>query len=124
MSQLGNRVGIHAALAFASVITAVLSGAVLLVAHRGFGGYAEAARQPVWLSSGAVVGVLIIGSVTFAGSRIGTAATIGILIAGQLVMSAVIDRWGFFGSNRIPLSWPRALGLTLLSVGAALSLRK
>ena len=124
MSQLGNRVGVPAALAFASLITAVLSGAVLLVARNGFGGYAESARQPVWLWSGAVVGVVIIGAVTFAGSRIGTAATIGILIAGQLVMSAAIDRFGFFGAHRIALSWPRVLGLMLLAAGAALSLTK
>ncbi len=70
------------------------------------------------------MGLLIVGTITFAGSRIGTAATIGILIAGQLAMGAAIDRWGLFGSERIALSWPRLLGIALLAVGAALSLKK
>jgi len=49
---------------------------------------------------------------------------VGILIAGQLAMGAAIDRWGLFGSDRIALHWPRVLGIGLLAVGAALSLRK
>jgi uncharacterized membrane protein YdcZ (DUF606 family) len=43
---------------------------------------------------------------------------------GQLVMGAAIDRWGLFGSERIALRWPRLLGIALLAVGSALSLKK
>jgi bacterial/archaeal transporter family-2 protein len=124
MAQFGDRVGITAALAFATMLTAVFAGAVLLVTRHGLGGYAEAARQPVWLWIGSVMGLLIVGTITYSGSRIGTAATIGILIAGQLAMGAAIDRWGLFGSERIALSWPRLLGIALLAVGAALSLKR
>lgn len=124
MSQLGDRVGIVSALAFATMLTAVFAAAVMLVTRHGLGGYADAARQPLWLWIGAVMGVLIVGTITYAGTRIGTAATIGILIAGQLVMGAAIDRWGLFGSQRIALGWPRLLGIGLLAVGAALSLKK
>jgi transporter family-2 protein len=124
MSQLGDRVGIAAALAFATMLTAVFAGAVLLVTRHGLGGYAEAARQPAWLWIGSLMGLLIVGTITYSGSRIGTAATIGILIAGQLAMGAAIDRWGLFGSEQIALSWPRLLGIALLAVGAALSLKK
>jgi bacterial/archaeal transporter family-2 protein len=124
MSQFGDRVGITAALAFATMLTAVFAGAVLLVTRHGLGGYAEAARQPPWLWIGSLMGLLIVGTITYSGSRIGTAATIGILIAGQLAMGAAIDRWGLFGSERIALGWPRLLGIALLAIGAALSLRK
>lgn len=124
MARLGERVGTFAALAFATAITALLAGAILLVVRQSLGGYASAARQPVWLWIGGVMGLFIVLTITFAGSRLGTAATVGILIAGQLAMGAVIDRFGFFGSERIPLHWPRLLGIALLFVGAALSLRK
>jgi transporter family-2 protein len=124
MSQLGNRVGIAAALAFATMLTAVFAAVMLLVTRHGLGGYADAARQPVWLWTGSVMGLLIVGTITFAGSRLGTASTIGILIAGQLTMGAAIDRWGLFGSEKIALSYPRLLGIGLLAVGAALSLKK
>jgi transporter family-2 protein len=73
---------------------------------------------------GGVMGLIIVLSITYAGPRIGVAATVGILIAGQLVMGAAIDRWGLFGSEKIALHWPRVLGIVLLAAGAALSLRK
>jgi transporter family-2 protein len=73
---------------------------------------------------GGVMGLLIVFTVTYAGPRIGVAATVGILIAGQLAMGAAIDRWGLFRSEQIALGWPRLLGIALLAVGAALSLRK
>ena len=48
----------------------------------------------------------------------------GRIVAGQLAMGAVIDRWGLFGFERIALSWPRALGIALLAAGAALTLKR
>ena len=73
---------------------------------------------------GGVLGLLIVFTITYAGPRIGAAATVGILIAGQLIMGAAIDRCGFFGSRQIALHWPRVLGIALLAAGAALSLKK
>src|SRR5437868_7954967 len=124
MARLGERVGIVGALAFASLLQAVLSALLLVVSVRSLGSYSAVLRQPAWLWIGGVMGLFIVLTITFAGSRIGTAATVGILIAGQLAMGAVIDRFGWFGSERIPLSWARVLGIGLLFVGAALSLRK
>ena len=48
------------------------------------------------------MGLTVVGTITFAQPRIGATATIGILIAGQLVMGAVIDRFGLFGVERSP----------------------
>jgi bacterial/archaeal transporter family-2 protein len=124
MSRLGERIGVLQALAFATLVTAVLAGVALLVARRSLAGYERALHQPWWMLTGGVMGLLIVFTVTYAGPRIGVAATVGILIAGQLVMGAAIDRWGLFGSERIALHWPRLLGIALLAVGAALSLRK
>jgi transporter family-2 protein len=123
MARLGDRVGIVAALAFATVLTAALATVILLVAHRSLDGFADAARQPVWLWIGAVAGLFIVLTITFAGARIGTAATVGVIIAGQLAMAAAIDRFGLFGSEQIGLGWARLTGLALLALGAALSLR-
>jgi transporter family-2 protein len=124
MSRLGDRVGVFGALAFATAVTAAIALALLLVARRSVAGYADASRQPVWLWSGAVMSLFIVLTITYAGSRIGTTAAIGILIAGQLAMGAVIDRFGLFGVERLPLHWPRVVGIALLAVGAALSLRR
>ena len=124
MSRLGERIGVLEALAFSTTVTAVLAVVVLLLARHSLVGFERAVHQPWWMLLGGVMGLLIVFTVTYAGPRIGVAATVGILIAGQLVMGAAIDRWGLFGSERIPLHWPRLLGIALLAIGAALSLRK
>lgn len=124
MGRFGERIGILEALAFSALGTAAITCIVLLVVRHSFDGYAAAARQPPWLWVGALMGAIVVFTITFAGPRIGTAATIGLLIAGQLVMGAVIDRFGLFGLDRIALHWPRVLGIVLLGIGAALSLKK
>jgi transporter family-2 protein len=124
MSRLGERIGVLEALAFSTLLTAALAFVLLLVARRSADGYVRALHQPVWMLLGGVMGLLIVFTVTYAGPRIGVAATVGILIAGQLAMGAAIDKWGLFGSERIPLHVPRLIGIALLAVGAALSLKK
>ena len=124
MSRLGERIGVLQALAFSAALTGALAIVLLVAARRSVAGYADALDQPWWMLLGGVMGLLIVFTVTYAGPRIGVAATVGILIAGQLIMGAAIDRWGLFRSEKIPLGWPRVLGIVLLAVGAALSLRK
>ena len=124
MSRLGERIGVLEALAFSAAVTAGLALVILVLAHHSVSGFERAVHQPWWMLLGGVMGLLIVFTVTYAGPRIGVTATVGILIAGQLVMGAAIDRWGLFGSQRIALHWPRLLGIALLAVGAALSLRK
>src|SRR5690348_6659118 len=124
MSRLGERIGVVQALAFATLLTAVLAGAGLLIARRSLAGYGRALHQPWWMLFGGVMGLVIVFAITYAGPRVGVAATVGIIIGGQLLTGAAIDRFGLFGSARIPLHWPRLLGIALLAIGAALSLRK
>ena len=124
MSRLGERIGVLEALGFSTALTAALAVVVLLLFRQSLGGFGQALHQPWWMLTGGAMGLLIVFTVTYAGPRIGVAATVGILIAGQLVAGAAIDRWGLFGSERIALHWPRLLGLALLAGGAALSLKK
>ena len=124
MSRLGERIGVLEALAFSTALTAGAAVVILVIARQSLAGFADAVHQPWWMLLGGLMGLLIVFTVTYAGPRIGVAATVGILIAGQLAMGAAIDRWGLFGSDRIALHWPRVLGIALLAAGAALSLRK
>jgi transporter family-2 protein len=122
MGRFGGRVGVLEALTFSTAVQLVLSLGILLVARLGFGALGSAIRAPSWLWLGGVMGLTVVLAITFAQPRIGATATIGILIAGQLVMGAVIDRYGLFGVDRIAISLPRAVGILLLGIGAALSL--
>src|SRR5919205_2370010 len=124
MSRFGDRIGVLEALAFSALGTAMITCVVLVAVRHSAHGYVAGARQPPWLWVGALMGAIVVFTITFAGPRLGTAATIGLLIAGQLAMGAIIDRFGLFGLDRIALHWPRLVGIVLLGAGAALSLRK
>ncbi len=124
MSQLGDRITIVGAVAFATLVTALVGALLLLVFRRSLAPYRNAFDHPWWMLMGGLIGLLIVFTITYAGGRLGVAATVGILIAGQLIMGAAIDRFGLFRSDKIPLHWPRVLGIVLLGAGAALSLKK
>jgi len=124
MGRFGERVGTLEAFAFATLVTAAIAAALLVVGRRSLAGYGDAARQPVWLWSAAACGALIVVGITFAAPRIGTTATIGIITAGNLATAVVVDRFALFGLDRIGITWERVAGVLLLAAGAALTLKK
>ena len=124
MGRFGERIGAWEALTFSLMLSTLLALVGLVLLRRGVGGLGGALTAPKWLWLGGVMGAFIVLSITVAGPSIGTTATISLLIAGQLVAATAIDRFGWFGFERIPVGWARALGLVLLGVGAALTIRK
>ena len=111
-------------MATASLTGALLALVVLLLATRSLSGLGDAFGSPKWMLLGGVMSAVIILSITVAGPRIGIVATTAVLIAAQFALGALIDRFGWFGIEAIPLSASRVVGLALLAVGAALTLRR
>ena len=124
MGRFGERIGTLEAFAYATLVTAAIAAAMLVLARQGFGGYVQAAREPKWLLLAPVSAVIVVLGITYAAPRIGTTATVGILTAGNLATAAVIDRYGAFGVDQIPLTGTRVAGILLLGVGAALVLTR
>jgi len=124
MGRFGERIGSWEALAFSLFLSTLLALVGMLVVRRGAGGLAGALTAPKWLWLGGLMGAFIVLAVTVVGPVLGTTATVSLLIAGQLVSATAIDRFGWFGFERIPVSSARLLGLALLVVGAALTLRR
>ena len=121
MGELGERVGIVPALALSAFVTTAVAVVGLAVVRQGVG---EAVRQPAWLWTGGALSAFIVVSVTVGPPRIGTTATIGVIIAGNLAMAAAIDHFGLLGQEQIDVGWPRVVGIALLAAGAALSLHR
>jgi transporter family-2 protein len=123
-SRLGDRVGSIEALATAGIVASVCAVTVLLIARGGTGRVDEGFTGPTWQLLGGVMSALIVLAITVAGPRIGTVSTTALLISGQFVFASVIDRFGWFGFDRVALTWTRVLGLALLAAGAVLTLRR
>jgi bacterial/archaeal transporter family-2 protein len=125
MGRFGQRIGSFEALAANLLFSTVIATAVLLVLRQSLSGFADAARSPWWYwVGGGGMGVVVVLTITVVTPRIGAAATIGILVAGQLAMGTLIDRYGWFGVEKVPLTWMRVLGVVLLAAGSVLALRR
>ena len=122
--RLGDRVGTLEALATAAVVGGVIAISTLLVARRSLSGIGDAVAGPKWQLLGGMMSALIILAITVAGPRIGVVATTAFLIAAQLSLATIIDRYGWFGVERVAFAWPRVFGVVLLLAGAALTLRR
>ena len=125
MGRFGQRIGSFEALAANLLFSTLIATTVLLVLRQSLAGLGEAIRAPWWYwVGGGGMGMIVVLTITVVTPRLGAAATIGLLIAGQLAMGVLIDRYGWFGVDQVPLTWPRALGVLLLAVGAVLALRR
>lgn len=121
--EFGKRVGVLEATAVSAAMGLTLVLILTFVRGKGLGGMIEAFRQPAWLWLAGTIGGFYVITLTFAPPRIGTLATIAILIVGQLIAGAIIDSIGLFG-DPVPLDLARVSGLALLAAGALLVLRR
>ncbi len=120
---LGRRVGTIGAAGLGVVLAAILVVALAVALGRG-GSIVSALHQPLWLWLGGLFGAVIVLAIAYAPPRIGTFATVALLIAGQLAAGALIDAYGWLGSPRIPVTLARIAGLVLVTAGAALTLKR
>jgi bacterial/archaeal transporter family-2 protein len=120
----GRKIGVLEATAFASVVGALVVVAATAVTRQGLSGVAQGFHVPAWMWLGGVMGAVVVTTISYAPPLIGTFATIGLLIAGQLAAGVLIDAFGLFSLERIPLNTARVAGLVLLTAGALLVLKR
>ena len=81
-------------------------------------------RSLPWYALGAgAMGLIVVGGVSFMIPRIGVAASITLIIAGQLLISAALDHYGLLGVHIRQMDLQRAFGLLIVFVGAFLTVR-
>ncbi len=69
------------------------------------------------------MGLIVVGGVSFMIPRIGVAASITLIVAGQLVISSALDHYGLLGVHIRYLDAQRVLGLLVVFIGAWLTVR-
>ena len=78
---------------------------------------------PTWLWGGGMIGAAVVLGSIMAGPKIGALALVSLLLAGQLVVSILIDHYGWLGFPIQKMNIQRFLGVLLL-VGGFLLVRK
>ena len=78
--------------------------------------------QPAWVLLGGVMGAFALLSNVILVPRIGMAALVGLVIAGQLLSSLAIDHFALMGSAHRPVSLIKLAGALVMLAGLAISL--
>lgn len=78
---------------------------------------------PWWAWIGGLYGCLFVTSIAWGVPRLGVGTTLTVVIAGQLILSVVLDHFGAFGTPVSPISWGRIGGI-LLVIGGVLLVRR
>ncbi len=97
--------------------------AFVLFSRTDLPGWAAADRVPVWAWFGGLLGVFYVATATIAGPRIGALLLLALGVAGQMVMSLLIDHHGWLGFPQEPVSATKLVGAGLLFVGVLLIAR-
>lgn len=82
--------------------------------------FAEMKTVPWHLFLGGAIGAMFVTSVVLLIPRIGVTTMLAASIAGQLIVAAVIDHFGFFNVAVHPISLSRVAGIIMLILGIVL----
>ncbi len=108
----------------AALVSFAVGTAVLLVAAipllRGLPDTARLGAAPWWVWAGGALGAFyVLGSIVSA-PRLGAAALVAVILAGQATASLVVDHFGWVGFEENPVTPGRLLGVALLAGGVLL----
>jgi bacterial/archaeal transporter family-2 protein len=123
-SRLGKSIGTVQAASLSFVVGTVALVALAAVVRGGLGAYAHVDRAPWWALVGGLLGAVYVTVALLAVRTLGASGLTAVVIAGQLVISVVIDRFGLLGVARQNIAAHRVVGLALLVAGVALVVRK
>jgi transporter family-2 protein len=77
-------------------------------------------RAPWWHWTGGLLGAVYVALIIVLAPRLGAAALIAAVVAGQMLASLALDHWALVGFEPHPLSVQRLLGAALVIGGVAL----
>lgn len=85
---------------------------------------AELANIPWLLWIGGCLGVYAISMSIYTAPKLGFLTFSGLVIFGQLVISMLLDHFGWLGTDKTPINWQRLLGSIIIFVGVLLTLQR
>jgi len=81
-------------------------------------------RSLPWYTLGAgAFGLVVIGAVSYMIPRVGIAASITTIVAGQLIVGTILDHFGLLGAAERSLDPTRILGLAVVMLGVWLTVK-
>jgi bacterial/archaeal transporter family-2 protein len=111
--------------ALISIFFSFCSGIVILLIYAATSqfhlpSFEKLRHAPWWVWTGGILGMWYVWLTIMIAPRLGSAVLIGLIVAGQLTASLVIDHYGWVGFAHHPISLCRIFGAFLLISGVIL----
>jgi transporter family-2 protein len=119
---LGKSTGNFAAATVSFAVGTILLAGIVFASGKA-GGLSNATDVQWYYLLGGALGAAYVFSALVLVSEIGAGAVAAATVTGQLTTSVVLDRIGFLGLDREPISLSRVLGVLLLLAGTYLIVR-
>lgn len=99
---------------------AIMAAAMIVIEKSLYIPVGKIAEQPFWIWLGGTCGTFIVFLNIICLPKLGSARNVMLLCFGQTMTGLLIDHFGLFGSDQIPLDMKRAAGALLVLAGIAL----
>ena len=120
-SMISQRLGILESVFIVHVGGALIALFPLL--FLGGGKLAEWKQLPWYALIAGAFGLVVISAISYTLPRVGVAAAIITIVAGQLLVSTILDHYGLLGAMVRPLDSTRAFGLAVVLFGVWLTVK-
>ena len=122
---LNSQLGRHIEHPLLAALVSFLVGTASLIAVMAFTGPGLAAMPkllgaPWFLWLGGLCGAIFVTITIISSPKLGAASTMGLVIAGQMLASVILDHYGLVWFEAHPVSLIRIFGLILMIVGVVL----
>ncbi len=121
-SMISQRLGI-----FESVFIVHLGGAIValvpLLLFMNGGKLSQWKSVPWYALCAGVFGLIVIAAISYMIPRIGVAASITAIVAGQLLVGLFLDHFGLLGASVRPIDATRVLGIGVVLAGVWLTVK-
>ena len=122
-ARLAGAVGSPVNAAFVSFVVGTVALAIMAAVGQTRPDMAAARALPWYAWVGGLYGVIFVVAATWAVPRLGVALTITLMVAGQLLVSLILDHFGAFGVPRQPVNLTKLVGVAMV-VGGVLLVRR
>ncbi len=117
-TRLGKTTGVYEANVIATLIALICGIIVMLVSGKG-DILAVGSANKIYILGG-VLGTVITVTVMLAISGSSPAAATTVILVSQLFVSAIIDAFGLFGTDKVPFTWQKIVAILVMTGGIIL----
>lgn len=117
-TRLSDKIGLYESNAFVQGTAFILS--IIAVWILGKGSFREIAGVNKWYLLGGVLGLVITITVMLGIGKLSPTVAISTILIAQLFVAALIDAFGWMGSEQVAFGWNKFLGLAVMVGGVLL----